>query len=115
MPYKRVSLALLGGFYLMGVHGGAVLNSNAALTPFQRLAPCSSAVFMIFTATGYSTGAHGIVKPGARSVNWYPHVLANTLVLASTSFTPWNEEGILLITYPSCRTQQDPPFYPRRW
>ena len=72
----RVSLALLGGLCLMDpqaeqeVHGDAVLfTQKAALTPFQKLAPCSSAVFIAFTATGYSTSAHGIVKPGARSVN----------------------------------------------
>ncbi len=36
----------------MAIHGGAVLYPKAAPTPFQRLAPCSNAVFITFTAMG---------------------------------------------------------------
>jgi len=34
------------------------------LTPFQKFAPCSKAVFMTFTATEYSTRDRGFVRPG---------------------------------------------------
>lgn len=39
------------------------LYGKGTLTPFQRLAPCSNAVFMTLAAMGYSVGAHGFVKP----------------------------------------------------
>lgn len=70
----------LGTFTLdlrIGAIGGS---SGRLLTPLQKFAPCSSTVFIAFAATGYSTGAHGTVKPIACNVSLasqctYPHYL----------------------------------------